>query len=230
MSIPAISDFLNLKKFFLFLFLIAHYHSSEGRFISGLVTNEQGTPLAYASVFIKGTTYGTTSNAEGYYRLQAGNENCIIVFKYIGFKTKEISVTSGSADQLINAVLQPETYSLNEVVIKAGEDPAYPIMRNAIEKRKFYLNQVEGYSCSAYIKGVQRLLDWPEKILGQPVLVSAFIDTTTKIIYLSESVSEFHYQRPDNFFEEMISSNVSGNSRGFSWNRASDLQFNFYEA
>ncbi len=186
--------------------------------------------MAYASVFIKGTTNGTTSNADGYYRLQAGNESCIIVFKYIGFKTKEVLVPTGNTDQTINAVLQPETYSLSEVVIKAGEDPAYPIMRNAVEKRKFYLNQVEGYSCSVYIKGVQRLLEWPEKILGQPVLVSAFIDTATKIIYLSESVSEFHYQRPDNFFEEMISSKVSGSSRGFSWNRASDLQFNFYEA
>lgn len=230
MSTSAVHDFFILKKYFLFLLILSVYRNSEARIVSGLVTNEQGTPLAYASVFIKGTTNGTTSNADGFYRLSAGNESFTIVFKYIGFKTKEVTISEGNNDQTVNAVLHPETYSLGEVVIKAGEDPAYPVMRKAMEKRKFYLNQVEGYSCSAYIKGVQRLLEWPEKIFGQPVLVAAFIDTNTKIIYLSESVSEFNYQRPDKYFEEMISSKVSGNSRGFSWNRASDLQFNFYEA
>lgn len=222
--------FLRIAKLFSCLIFLHLFNFSEARQISGQVTDFKGTPLAYASVFIKGTTNGTTSNADGFYRLSSGNESCTIVFKYIGFKSKEVAISAGNSDQIVNAILQPETYSLSEVVIKAGEDPAYPIMRKAIEKRKFYLNQVEGYSCSAYIKGVQRLLEWPEKILGQPVLISAFIDTNTKIIYLSESVSEFHYRKPDNFYEEMISSKVSGNSRGFSWNRASDLQFNFYEA
>lgn len=210
--------------------MILHFTGSDGRQISGRVTDVKGNPLAYTSVFVKGTTQGTTSNSDGFYRIVAGEENCTLVFKYIGFKAREISIPPGNTDLTVNANLDPETYSLSEVVIKAGEDPAYPIMRKALEKRKFFLNQVDGYSCSAYIKGIQRLLQWPDKLLGQPVLVSAFIDTTTKIIYLSESVSEFHHQRPDDYYENMISSKVSGNSRGFSWNRASDLQFNFYEA
>jgi hypothetical protein len=203
---------------------------AAGRQLSGQVTDTKGNPLAYASIFIKGTTNGTTSNSDGFYRISVGHEICTLVIKYIGFKTREIAVPAGISDQVFNTMLEPEMYSLGEVVIKAGEDPAYPVIRKAMEKRKYYLYQVEGYSCSVYIKAVQRLLEWPEKIFGQPLLVSAFIDTTTKIIYLSESVSEFHYRQPDDYFERMISSKVSGNSRGFSWNRASDLQFNFYEA
>jgi hypothetical protein len=200
-----------------------------GRQLSGRVTDEWNHPLAFATIFLKGTTHGTTSNADGFYRLTAGAEPCTLVFKYLGYKTLEIAIGAGTNDTVINAILSRESYLLSEVVIQAGEDPAYPIMRQALAKRKYYLDQVKGYSCQVYVKGLQRLLQWPEKIFGQPVLVSAFIDTSTKIIYLSESVSELHYQHPDQYFEEMVSSKVSGSSRGFSWNRARDMQFSLYE-
>jgi hypothetical protein len=220
-----------MKRFPLLIFLafLIPFLKVQARQITGQVRDHTGHPLAYASVFVKGTSNGTTTNAEGFYRLTIDNDSCRIVFKYLGFKTEEVSIQAGNSELRIDIMLHPETYSLGEVVIKAGEDPAYPIMRAAISKRTYYLNQVEGFSCSVYIKGVQRLLQWPEKFLGNPVVVSAFIDTNTKIIYLSESVSNFHYKKPDKFFEVMVSSKVSGNSRGFSWNRASDMQFNFYE-
>ncbi len=216
-------------KFYFVLIGVLHFHLVTGRQFSGRVTDEKNHPLAFATIFLRGTTHGTTSNADGFYRLTAGAEPCTLVFKYLGYKTLEVAVGAGTSDTVINAILSRESYLLSEVVIQAGEDPAYPIMRQALAKRKYYLNQVQGYSCQVYVKGLQRLLQWPEKIFGQPVLVSAFIDTSTKIIYLSESVSELHYQQPDQYFEEMVSSKVSGSSRGFSWNRARDMQFNFYE-
>src|SRR5690606_19843151 len=51
----------------------------------------------------------------------------------------------------------------------------------------------------------------------------------TGIIYLSESESKITVNPPQDFKEEMISSKVSGDNRAFSFNRASDLQLNFYE-
>ena len=49
------------------------------------------------------------------------------------------------------------------------------------------------------------------------------------IIYLSESQSKYSFERPDKVHEELISSKVSGSNRAFSYNRASDLDVNFYE-
>jgi len=197
--------------------------------VSGIVTDESGNPLPFANVFIRGTTHGTTTNSEGKYALGINPGPTELVFKFIGFKTEIKSLDKVYPENILNVVLLKESYSLREVVVTAGEDPAYAIMRNAIAKRKFYHDQVEAYSCKAYIKGQQRLLKWPKKILGQEVLVEQFLDTVTKIIYLSESVSEFSFSKPDRFREEMISSKVSGSNKAFSWNQASDMQFDFYE-
>jgi hypothetical protein len=51
----------------------------------------------------------------------------------------------------------------------------------------------------------------------------------TGIVYLSESQSKYSFMRPNKVHEELISSKVSGSNRAFSYNRASDLQVNFYE-
>jgi hypothetical protein len=110
-----------------------------------------------------------------------------------------------------------------------SEDPAYAIIRNAIKKRKYYLEQVNGFTCKVYIKGIQKLTKYPEKFLGNVINFGGLVDSTTGIFYLSESVSNFSFRQPDRIKEEMISSRISGNSRAFSYNQASDMMFNFYE-
>lgn len=213
----------------IFVYILGLSLSSRAELITGLVTNEQGMPLSFANVFIKGTTNGTTTNLEGNYQLEVSAGNVEIVFKYIGYKTVVKQINVNQPQITLNVTLAEENYLLKEVVIRAGEDPAYSIIRNAIKKRKYFLNEVEQYSCNVYIKGMQRLLKWPKKVLGKEISIGAFIDSVTHIIYLSESVSKFNFKQPDQIREEMISSKVSGNSKAFSWNQASEMQFNFYE-
>ncbi len=198
-------------------------------YIQGKVTDKQGEPLPFANVYLKGTTKGTTTNLDGYYKMDVQEGTYEIVFKFIGYKTTEKEILVNQPQVTLNSSLEKEEYSLKEVVIKAGEDPAYEIIRNAISKRKFYHDQVDEYSSDVYIKGLQKLIKWPEKFLGQKVELKDFVDSITHIIYLSESVSKFNYKKPGQVREEMISSKVSGNSKAFSWNQASDMLFNFYE-
>ncbi|HTL82297.1 MAG TPA: DUF5686 family protein, partial [Bacteroidia bacterium] len=116
-----------------------------------------------------------------------------------------------------------------EAVVTDGEDPAYRVIRNAIKERKFYLEQVNAYSCDVYIKGLQRVTEHPDKIMGMDVDIDGEIDSLSGIVYLSESVSKFNFKQPDKIKEEMVSSKVSGDNKAFSYNRASDMMFNFYE-
>src|SRR5690606_4783505 len=103
---------------------------------------------------------------------------------------------------ILNVTLSPEAYNLNEVTIRAsGKDPAYEMVRSAIRKRKYHLNEVKAYSCQVYIKGLGRLTEVPNKMLG--IKVS---DVEPGIVYLSESVSELHFQQPNKIRERMISS------------------------
>ncbi len=192
--------------------------------IRGITKSKSGEILPFSTVYIKGTTNGTTSNSEGSFFLKTPAGTHTIVAQHVGFKVieKEITLREGQSIRF-DFELQEQALRLQEVVVTAGdEDPAYRVIREAIKKRKFYENEVSAFKTDAYLKGLFRLDDKPEKILGQKITID------TGILYLSESVSEFSFELPDKVSERMISSKVSGNEQGFSFNKASDFNINAY--
>lgn len=81
--------------------------------ISGNVTSqEDGQPLPYVNVSVKGTTNGTITDFDGNYTIKA-NESDILVFSFIDFKTQEIAVGSQTK---IDVALENDNLLLNEVV------------------------------------------------------------------------------------------------------------------
>lgn len=83
--------------------------------ISGKVTdqsNHQGLPGV--NILIKGTNTGTTTDADGNYRLAVSDNNSILVYSFIGYVTREIKAGN---QQVINLELVADASSLNEVVV-----------------------------------------------------------------------------------------------------------------
>lgn len=202
--------------------------------ISGKITDQSGKPVPFANVYIQQSTIGVTANAEGFYMLKVNPGTYQVVFKTIGYKQLIKTITVTEQNITVDIELEQEIYSLKEVSVSSKqEDPAYEVIRNAIKKRKQYLNEVKGFSCNVYIKGVQRLMNAPKKFLGvdvDQIGKEIGLDSNRRgIIYLSESESKYNFQQPDKVREQMISSRVSGNSNGFSFNQASDLIVNLYE-
>ena len=62
--------------------------------VSGKITEEDGSPLPGVNIIEKGTTNGTTSDAQGAYSLNVLNENSVLVFSFIGFISQEIAIGS----------------------------------------------------------------------------------------------------------------------------------------
>ena len=111
--------------------------------LTGKVTNTKGEPLPFANVYIENTTRGTSANTEGVYSLDLKNGAYRIVFQYIGYKQKIESVTIQGKTE-VNIQLETSDIELSEFTVKANaEDPAYPIIRKAIEMRKVYRDQVK---------------------------------------------------------------------------------------
>ena len=208
--------------------LLAQYFT-----ISGKITDGNNQSLPFSSVQVKGSTQGTNANADGFYslKLQAGTYD--LIFQYIGYK-KKVETIIVNANDIKNVVLNPESYELKEVVVKDGEDPAYAVIRAAIKKRKFYLREVDAYTCKAYIKGLQRLKDFPPKMAK---LINAMSGNTENkidssllgVVYLSESETKYHFRKPNDEKEIMYSSRVSGKNNSFSFNQVSDMRFNMYQ-
>ena len=203
---------------------------SFGSTITGRVTDEKQQPLSYATVFLKNTSIGTTSNADGYFVLYAPPGNYEIVFQYIGYAKYSQKIQLQDAPLTLNVALQRENISLSEVTVSAGaEDPAYAVIRQAQKKRKYYLNQVNEYSCNVYIKGVQELDKIPHRIFGINLEKQGIDSSILGILYLSESESQYNFQKPDKVKEIIYSSKVSGNNNAFSWNSAAAFNSDFYD-
>ncbi|MCY1635798.1 SusC/RagA family TonB-linked outer membrane protein [Marinifilum sp. D737] len=105
-----------MKKTVLFLVMAFFCLQSfaQKQAITGLVTSaEDGTPLPFASVVIKGTTIGTSTDFDGKFSLEASGED-VLVFSLIGFTSQEILVGDKTE---INVILDTETTGLDEVVV-----------------------------------------------------------------------------------------------------------------
>ena len=200
--------------------------------LNGRITDTQGTPLPFVSVYIDGTYTGTTSNNDGYYELditQTGTYE--VVYQYLGYATLRKAITIPTLPYTQDIVLEEETTSLSEVVVEADVNPADRVMRAAIAKRKINLERLSEYKANFYSRGLWKVKDAPEKILGQEIgdFEGSLDSTRSGIIYLSETISQIAYQRPNNFSEKITASKVSGNDNGFSFNTAIDANFSFYE-
>ncbi len=81
--------------------------------ISGTVTDETGAPLPGATVIVKGTTNGTTTDIDGEFIIDAGVD-AILTISYVGFYTKEVIVDGQSS---VVVQLDSDVSQLNEVVV-----------------------------------------------------------------------------------------------------------------
>ncbi len=100
-------------RLFLLFWALAVQSFAQEKAVNGQVTDETGSSIAGARVSIKGTSKGTTTDAEGNYKISAAN-GAKLLFSYIGFEPQEITVGNQST---INVKLMPNETTLDEVVV-----------------------------------------------------------------------------------------------------------------
>ena len=123
----------------IFYLLFLFTYSVSAITVTGFVVDEKNQPLSFVSVFISGTSIGTTANVEGEYRLELKSGSYELTYKMIGYTAKVEKVNVQNKTVTLNMQLNQETVNLKAVVIRAdAEDPAYEVIRNAKKKRKFY--------------------------------------------------------------------------------------------
>ena len=84
--------------------------------VTGTVTSTTGEPLPGASVIVKGTTRGASTDIDGNFSLSIpGDAPVTLVVKYLGFTDKEVSVSPGQAR--IGITLSEDAAALDEVVV-----------------------------------------------------------------------------------------------------------------
>ncbi|KPQ15136.1 MAG: hypothetical protein HLUCCX10_09595 [Algoriphagus marincola HL-49] len=102
--------------------------------ISGVVLDENGEGLPGATVLVKGSTIGTSTDSDGRYSLTLPQNAERLVFSFIGYATEEVGINGRST---LSLALAPDTQALQEMVVTGYASKAKRSLNaNAAEDRQ----------------------------------------------------------------------------------------------
>ncbi|MDQ6477058.1 TonB-dependent receptor [Dyadobacter sp. LHD-138] len=81
--------------------------------VSGRVTDERGEALPGVSIMIKGSNQGTSTDGDGHYKLTVPEGAVTLIFSFVGYQSKEISVDKAT----VNLQMTADIKSLSEMVV-----------------------------------------------------------------------------------------------------------------
>ena len=192
--------------------------------ISGRVTDAQsGDPIPFVNVVFIGTSIGTTTDFDGNYKIQTSSPADSLVASYIGYTPRKKFVLNG-AEQDINFQLEEDVKRLKEVVVVAGENPAFAIMKNVIRnKDRNDKRNLSAYEYETYSKIEIDIDNMTERFRKKKIMqkITQVLDSVDRIagedgkpilpVFISEGVSHYYYRRdPELKHENIEHTKISG--------------------
>ncbi len=187
------------------LIVITLFISSQTLFsqnFRGRVLETSGEPIPGATVYIKEIKQGLICNANGEFQvsLEEGDYNCNV--SCLGYTSleKSFSIKKDAEPVSMEITMKATSFELSEVVVRAGEDPAYEMIRKAVVKAPLHLAQVKSFTSEAYIKGAGKATNipgWIEKMGGEQLKLYK------NNLFLQESFSEIKYSYPDQYTQNV---------------------------
>ena len=121
------------KQLVFSLLIISELVNAQSGSVSGTVSDADG-PLPGASVVMKGTNSGVTTDFDGNFSISGGiDNNSILVFSYVGYESQEIVVGNQS---IINVQMQEAKDYLDEVVVIGYGSQKKSVVTGAISSIK----------------------------------------------------------------------------------------------
>jgi len=196
-----------MKYFLLFAGFVVQFLFTQTHILSGLVLDATTLePLPSATIRIVGTSKGTITNSSGQFRMSLPEGTITIAASYLGYQSDTITVEL-NADQFRGIKLQPNAIQLAGITV-TDEDPAYEIIRRAIESKKKWMTQLQTFEGKAF----NRLQ----------------IRTDSSIAAITEAYSTLYWRHDDSLREVITQQKQTGNlPKSFSASRVGNvLNFN----
>ena len=116
---------------FISLSLLPFFVNAQFTIRGKIFVAESKEALPFVPVLIKGTTIGIQTDFDGNYTLKTSTLGDSLIASYVGYKRMARAINKKLQDQEINfPLVSDEGISLDEVTVKAGENPAHRIIRN----------------------------------------------------------------------------------------------------
>ncbi len=177
----------------------------NGAVIRGIITESNGTPLPFANVYVKNSTYGVTADNNGAYFMELKAGTYTLVYNLLGYKTLEKEITIKNKDELVlDIVLEKSEVQINQIEIVANKvDKAKKIMKKVRQNRKEYYQAVDNFKCVSYVKtSIESELRQKSKdtISGEKDF-NTFLKKEK--LNLIEYIANTYYKRPGKFKEDV---------------------------
>jgi hypothetical protein len=202
---------------YIFLFFSAGLIYAQETIVQGKVTDaNSGDPIPFVNVIFKGTTTGATTDFDGKFTIKTLALVDSITASFVGYKIKAKAVKRG-VKQVINFQLTEDVINLQEVIVKAGENPAWEILRQIVKnKDKNDKRNLSAYEYDTYTKieiDVDKISDeFRERKLMRKV--AQVLDSVDRIagedgkpilpIFITESVSKLYFRDKPELKKEFI--------------------------
>jgi hypothetical protein len=201
-------------------------------FVQGkIIDSKTKKALAFVNIIFNGNPYfGTTTDIDGGFSFRSAINTGKLTCSYVGYEDLHLDLSTIKTKNQLLIELHPSQHVLQEVIVKAGENPANRIIRRVIANKN--LNNPENIASFKYTSYNKEVYD----------LVPSDADDTDSLKYrlktflkgghmlFSESVTERKFIKPDINEEVVIASKVSGLKRPSFASIGSDIQpFSFYK-
>lgn len=120
----------------LIFFCCLGYSGFSQYIIKGKVTDAKtGEGIPFAAVQFPRTSIGTTTDFDGFFTLSHNKSFDSLMVSVLGYHTRVRPIPKDSRTVIIDFQLNSTTFELGEVIIRAGENPAHRILREAARRK-----------------------------------------------------------------------------------------------
>ena len=231
-----------IRILFLGGFMLCNALLISSQSLAGFVLDENNDPVSFANIFIPQHDIATSSNFEGKYSINVVPGNFDVLISCVGYEEKRINVDVGDGETIRNIYLKISKSELEEAVVRAsGKDPAYAIIKKAVENRKKFLRQFKSYKNHLYIKATEEKIlkenakkkspddELEENEDDDSLEMDKDLDTPKSSVSFLEMDIDFSFQFPNKTKEIRTAYQSYGDKRGFLIPNLNEVDFNFYE-
>jgi len=203
---------MKLILFLSFFTILVQSVYSQSHFIHGIAKdNKSGIAISYANIRVLNSSLGTSANKNGEYELRLQKGNYKLTASCIGFITDTISIDLDKDIYGVNFRLTETNINLPAITVLPSENPAIPIIKEAITKKKERDEKLLSYEYNAYTKGIIRT---QKDISAKDNSVGLGLGSDTsalKITGILENESKGFFKKPDEYKEEITARKQSAN-------------------
>jgi hypothetical protein len=200
-------------------FNVSSQHTLKGK----IVDRETALPLPFVSIVYNERGQGITSNLDGNFELSTNQPVTALRLSYLGYESQTITINQKSYTRSLLIGLAPTSYSLEEVRVKPGVNPAHRIINEVLNNREknnperlpeFRYNSYNKMYFTAHRDTVNGAYNQKPDSVASAQTDSLELKVEKMLrrqhLLMMESVTERIYMHPNRSHETVLASRVSG--------------------